>query len=65
MPINGLTPISQTKQNMDVRCQSIWAYSNLQQMIMGVQMPTTWSYNCILTYNKQTKALSKEDISGQ
>ena len=54
MPIYGLTPISQTQQNMDVRCQSIWTYSNLQKMIIGIQKPTTWSYNCILTYNKQT-----------
>jgi hypothetical protein len=34
-----------TNKKVDVRCQSIWAYSNLQQMIMGKQMPTTWTYN--------------------
>ena len=61
----GLLQSPKAKQNMDVRCQSIWTYSNLQRMIIGIQMPTIWTYNCILTYNKQTKALSKEDISGQ
>ena len=25
---------------MDVRCQSIWAYSNLHSMVLGIQMPT-------------------------
>ena len=32
--------INKEKQNMDVRCQSIWAYSNLHSMVLGIQMPT-------------------------
>ena len=28
------------KQNMDVRCQSVWAYSNFHGMVLGIQMPT-------------------------
>ena len=27
------------KQNMDVRCQSIWTYTNLQSMVIGIQTP--------------------------
>ena len=32
--------INKEKQNMEVRCQSVWAYSNLHSMVLGIQMPT-------------------------
>ena len=41
--LQGLTVATSHKQrkiNMDVRCQSVWAYSNLHSMVLGIQMPT-------------------------
>ena len=39
--LSGLIPISNKgSKHLDVRCQSIWAYSNLHSMVLGIQMPT-------------------------
>ena len=63
--LSGLIPISnKTKQDLDVRCQSIWAYSNLQHMIIGKQMPNYTDLQ-LHPHIQQTNASSKEKMSGQ
>jgi len=56
--------INKQKQNMDVRCQSIWAYSNLHSMVLGIQMPTCRDLQ-LHPHIQQTNASSKDKMSGQ
>ena len=44
--------INKRKQNMDVRCQSVWAYSHIHSMILGNKCQLAGTYSCILTYNQ-------------
>jgi hypothetical protein len=46
------TSHKQRKQNMDVRCQSVWAYSHIHSMILGNKCQLAGTYSCILTYNQ-------------